>query len=108
MDGECNSLRRFEPKEGQWKFWCYVDPDEDCGDTEDGWSFKACSNGSKLKIVGGTFNDVTIFQAVHMATVFSIILMKKQQTYSLTNVMMQMTMTGQYQRRQQTVMKLLL
>ena len=30
---------------GQWKYWCYVNPEEECTDVQDGWSFKACSNG---------------------------------------------------------------
>ena len=45
MDGECNSVRRFEKKIGVWKYWCYVNPDEDCEDIQDGWSFRACSGG---------------------------------------------------------------
>ena len=46
LDGECNSVRRFEKKAGWWKYWCYVDPEEDCEDAQDGWSFKACSGGN--------------------------------------------------------------
>ena len=45
LDGECNSVRRFEDKYGEWKYWCYVDPGEDCEDVQDGWSFDACSGG---------------------------------------------------------------
>ena len=47
LDGECNSVRRLETKDGEWRYWCYVDPDQDCPDMQDGWSFKACIiNGS--------------------------------------------------------------
>ena len=45
MDGECNSFRRFEEKEGRWKPFCYVDPEEECKDTKEGWSFDACNQG---------------------------------------------------------------
>jgi hypothetical protein len=48
LDGECNSVRRFESKVGAWKYWCYVDPEEDCEDTKDGSSFRACSGGNAI------------------------------------------------------------
>ena len=48
LDGECNSVRRIESKVGAWKYWCYVDPGEDCEDTQDGWSFRACSGGNTI------------------------------------------------------------
>ena len=38
-------MRRYEPKVGQWRHWCWVNPGEECGDVEDGWSFKACTAG---------------------------------------------------------------
>ena len=47
LDGECNSIRRFEAKDGLWKHWCYVNPEEDCEDIQDGWSFKACTEGKQ-------------------------------------------------------------
>ena len=42
VDGECKSVRRFENKIGLWKYWCFVDQEENCEDDEDGWSFEAC------------------------------------------------------------------
>ena len=47
MDGECNSFRASMGKTGEkLKPFCYVNPDEECGDTVDGWSFNACNTGS--------------------------------------------------------------
>ena len=45
LDGECNSIRRFEDKDGQWRSFCYVDPGEECEDAKEGWSFDACKEG---------------------------------------------------------------
>ena len=32
--------------EKEWKFWCDVDEEEDCGDVKEGRSFEACLSGS--------------------------------------------------------------
>ena len=69
IDGECKSLRRVETQDGFWKYWCYVDPDSECEDVQDGWSFKACK-GIKISYV---YNLVNSYKDVHMATPFTTI-----------------------------------
>ena len=55
LDGECNSLRRFEEKLGYWKYFCYINPEEDCGDNDEGRSFKACQLGIFSFFIQSTF-----------------------------------------------------
>ena len=50
MDGECNSLRKIEGRDGDWEHWCYVNKDQNCKDIVDGWSFEACKTGNINKM----------------------------------------------------------
>ena len=43
--GECGSLIRDDDHYGQWRYWCFVDSDEDCDDSKNGLSFEACTGG---------------------------------------------------------------
>ena len=74
LDGECNSVRRYERKNGWWKYWCYVDPEEECEDAQDGWSFYACSRGIKIKDISQkicTFQGCPKSHIIHNQTMDS-------------------------------------
>ena len=48
VDGECFSLSPVKvflsKNSGIWKFWCYVDENQNCPDFKDGVSFDACKS----------------------------------------------------------------
>ena len=73
LDGECHSVRRFEAKNGVWKNWCYVDKEEKCGDTVNGWSFKACIEGQKIFLIK-IYNIFSCIKVVQTLTLYIIIL----------------------------------
>ena len=54
VDGECHSLSPVNvfltENSGNWKFWCYVDQNQNCADLKDGVSFDACKSNAKLFI----------------------------------------------------------
>ena len=101
LDGECKSVRRFEAKDGLWKHWCYANPEEDCGDIQDGWSFKACTEGTVVYI--SLFRFIFI-KDVQTATLFIMLVKKLVTAFSRTTVMIYTPVTGLFPEKQ-TILK---
>ena len=60
LDGKCKSLSRYEATDGVWSYWCYVNPDEKCDDSHNGWSFSACNQVCPIShvVTGDEGNNV--------------------------------------------------
>ena len=77
-------------------YFCYVNPDEDCDDVEDGWSFKSCQRGKTEKPL--TFM-MSLYQDAQTAMLlFRMITLREITVFLPITVMKRLGMIGLHQK----------